>query len=268
MKLLLVVLAILALSVHCFDIHQELENLGLTIDDVAALDNDPMSNIGTGHVIQMNSANFYELTEKHRDHWLILLYSPHCGYCYSLIPSFFFLAKELQGQVEVALIDGTKNSEFADKFRSRRVPVIVYYNPTAETQTLYFGTRQYEDILMFLQRETSLPVGEDVTFFPWLVSYPLRVVQDVFWIAMDQFDAEAEDFNVMISVIGICVTLFTIVGLVGFTVLFIVLENWDKYQLSKLKKKLLAEEAAKKEEDAKKEIEGKSEEVVDEKEDN
>ena len=59
-----------------------------------------------------------------KDIWFVEFYAPWCGHCKKLEPEWNEVASKLKGQVKVAKVDATQESELAEKFKIKGYPTI------------------------------------------------------------------------------------------------------------------------------------------------
>eukprot|EP01088_Endostelium_zonatum_P020588 TRINITY_DN7663_c0_g1_i1.p1 TRINITY_DN7663_c0_g1~~TRINITY_DN7663_c0_g1_i1.p1 ORF type:complete len:108 (+),score=17.39 TRINITY_DN7663_c0_g1_i1:26-349(+) len=72
---------------------------------------------GKSSVIELDESNFESRTFKGT--WLVEFYAPWCGHCKKLIPTYEEVATNLEGDVNVAKVDGSKHKGLA--IRPRRI---------------------------------------------------------------------------------------------------------------------------------------------------
>ncbi|EER18508.1 protein disulfide isomerase, putative [Perkinsus marinus ATCC 50983] len=60
--------------------------------------------------------------------WFVMFYAPWCGHCQRLLPTWEDLADEMYGQVNVAAVDITANTEVGSRFTIKRLPTLYMIN--------------------------------------------------------------------------------------------------------------------------------------------
>jgi protein disulfide-isomerase A1 len=108
----------------------------------------------------------YELTADNFDAWiseqdyaLVKFYAPWCGHCKSLAPEYELAAKELEGKVGFAKIDGTEHDQLAQSFDVRGFPTLFWFQKGIEGALPYGGGRVKDTIITWIERQmlTELP---------------------------------------------------------------------------------------------------------------
>eukprot|EP00742_Colponemidia_sp_Colp-10_P002317 GILJ01002473.1.p1 GENE.GILJ01002473.1~~GILJ01002473.1.p1 ORF type:complete len:442 (+),score=88.83 GILJ01002473.1:48-1328(+) len=94
-------------------------------------------------VIDLTSANFEEQVLKSQDQWLVEFYAPWCGHCKNLAPEWEQAATKLKGEVKVAKVDATVESELAQRYGVSGFPTIKMFpaGPKKGKPTDYQGAR-------------------------------------------------------------------------------------------------------------------------------
>jgi len=80
-------------------------------------------------VIVLEEANFDDEVFGSNDGWFVEFYAPWCGHCKSLAPQWAKLATELKGEIKVAKVDATQNSNLGQRFGVQGYPTIKFFPP-------------------------------------------------------------------------------------------------------------------------------------------
>ena len=75
-------------------------------------------------VVRLTKDNFSKLVLNSDELWFVEFYAPWCGHCKKLEPEWNEVASKLKGQVKVAKVDATQESELAEKFKIKGYPTI------------------------------------------------------------------------------------------------------------------------------------------------
>eukprot|EP01088_Endostelium_zonatum_P020589 TRINITY_DN7663_c0_g1_i2.p1 TRINITY_DN7663_c0_g1~~TRINITY_DN7663_c0_g1_i2.p1 ORF type:complete len:373 (+),score=110.59 TRINITY_DN7663_c0_g1_i2:26-1144(+) len=121
---------------------------------------------GKSSVIELDESNFESRTFKGT--WLVEFYAPWCGHCKKLIPTYEEVATNLEGDVNVAKVDGSKHKGLAKQFGVKGFPTIILIQNSRMLN--YNGDRNAEDIATFalkpLTKTNSQPVPPPVKLPP------------------------------------------------------------------------------------------------------
>ncbi|KAF4731250.1 hypothetical protein FOZ63_009409, partial [Perkinsus olseni] len=79
--------------------------------------------------------------------WFVMFYAPWCGHCRKLLPTWEDLADEMYGQVNVAAVDVTANTEVGSRFTIKRLPTLYMINHGKVYR--YAGQRTLEALTEF-----------------------------------------------------------------------------------------------------------------------
>ncbi|KAF4658863.1 hypothetical protein FOL47_007800 [Perkinsus chesapeaki] len=79
--------------------------------------------------------------------WFVMFYAPWCGHCQKLLPTWEDLADEMFGQVNVAAVDVTANTEIGSRFTIKRLPTLYLINHGKMYR--YGGPRTLEALMEF-----------------------------------------------------------------------------------------------------------------------
>jgi len=120
-------------------------------------------------VIGLSSSNFETLTQattgSTTGDWFIEFYAPWCGHCKSLKPTWEDLAYKLLGEVNVAAVDGTAESDLAKRFKIQGFPTLIYLSHGEMYE--YAGDRKLDTLLDYAQggfkQQTSKPIPKPLT---------------------------------------------------------------------------------------------------------
>ena len=70
----------------------------------------------------------------------VMFYAPWCSHCHALKPTWDALAENLDGKVQVARVDATKERTLSVRMSIRNYPTLIMYAPT---DSFIGGTRAY-----------------------------------------------------------------------------------------------------------------------------
>jgi protein disulfide-isomerase A6 len=80
-------------------------------------------------IVVLNDQNFDEVISRNESMWLIAIYSPRCGACHKLLPHWQNAAKRLKNKAVFAIMDGTINTQTANRFQLSFFPLIKIVSP-------------------------------------------------------------------------------------------------------------------------------------------
>ena len=99
------------------------------------------------NVVVLTDASFNEIFSS-QDMWMVAFYAPWCGHCKKLLPEWTEAATKLKGQIKIAKIDATVNTQMAGKYQIQGYPTIKVFAPGKEkTVEEYNGPRDSAGIV-------------------------------------------------------------------------------------------------------------------------
>ncbi|XP_073123442.1 protein disulfide isomerase-like 1-4 [Henckelia pumila] len=112
------------------------------------------------HVVVLKESNFSEFLQKNR-FVMVEFYAPWCGHCQALAPEYAEAATELKDEeVVLAKIDGTEETELAQKFDVQGFPTVYFF--VDGIQKPYTGHRTKDSIVSWLKKKIG-PVLQNIT---------------------------------------------------------------------------------------------------------
>merc|ERR1719334_541320 len=121
--------------------------------------------VGFAGVIELTEANFEHDTQASTGlttgRWFVKFYAPWCGHCKRLAPLWEELANELEGEVNVAKVDVTKNRALGRRFGITGFPTLIYISPNRRMMAKYTSARDVATLKKF-----ALSDGEGQEFLP------------------------------------------------------------------------------------------------------
>ena len=105
-------------------------------------------------VVVLKDSTFDDEVMESEDLWLIEFYAPWCGHCKTLKPEWAKAATELAGQVKLAKVDCTKETELATRFGIRGYPTLKVFPPHAKSDPEdYEGPREADGIVRVAKKK-------------------------------------------------------------------------------------------------------------------
>ncbi|KAE9278728.1 hypothetical protein PF001_g25032 [Phytophthora fragariae] len=109
--------------------------------------------------------------------WLVDFYAPWCGHCKKLAPVYEKVADELKGEVNVAKVDVTANSELGKRFGIRGFPTLLHFSHGKSYK--FAGKRTLEDLAAFARGGFKSVDGEAVGAAPTFLDFAKQQALDV-----------------------------------------------------------------------------------------
>ncbi|RLN90831.1 hypothetical protein BBJ28_00022955 [Nothophytophthora sp. Chile5] len=133
------------------------------------------------NVVVLTTSTFESLTQAGSGattgDWLVEFYAPWCGHCKKLAPIYERVADELKGEVNVAKVDVTANSELGKRFEIRGFPTIVHFS---QGQSYKFaGKRTLPDLAEFARGGFKKVEGTAVSSAPSMLDQASQYVTDL-----------------------------------------------------------------------------------------
>ncbi|KAL5998376.1 Protein disulfide isomerase-like [Asimina triloba] len=83
---------------------------------------------------------------------MVEFYAPWCGHCQNLAPEYAAAATELKGEVALAKVDATEESELAEEFQVQGLPTLIFLSDGA--RKLFRGHRNKDGIVAWIRKQT------------------------------------------------------------------------------------------------------------------
>ncbi|GMF38080.1 unnamed protein product [Phytophthora lilii] len=109
--------------------------------------------------------------------WLVEFYAPWCGHCKKLAPIYEKVADELKGEVNVAKVDVTANSDLGKRFGIRGFPTVLHFSHGKSYK--FAGKRTLDDLAAFARGGFKNVEGEVVGAAPGLLEFATQQALDV-----------------------------------------------------------------------------------------
>jgi len=132
-------------------------------------------------IVTLDSNEFRRSVMESHDVWFINFYSPRCGHCHDLAPTWRKLAKEVAGSVRVGAVNCQEESWLCRQQGITGYPKLLLYTMGEGTQ-VYRGHQEYDDLLTFLASRLHERIvdlwpgnfdkwtkGKDHRFSSWLI---------------------------------------------------------------------------------------------------
>uniref|UniRef100_A0A0D6R5R2 Protein disulfide-isomerase n=1 Tax=Araucaria cunninghamii TaxID=56994 RepID=A0A0D6R5R2_ARACU len=107
-------------------------------------------------VLVLKEGNFSDFVSKNR-FVMVEFYAPWCGHCQALAPEYAAAATELKGEIALAKVDATEESDLAEKYSVQGFPTIYFFADGVHKP--YAGERTKEGIVSWIKRKTGPAVS-------------------------------------------------------------------------------------------------------------
>lgn len=103
-------------------------------------------------VVVLKDSNFSDFIAKNR-YVMVEFYAPWCGHCQALAPEYAAAATELKGEVVLAKVDATEESELGQKYEIQGFPTVYFFIDGVHKD--YSGQRTKEAIVSWVKKKTG-----------------------------------------------------------------------------------------------------------------
>lgn len=103
-------------------------------------------------VVVLKDSNFSDFIGKNR-YVMVEFYAPWCGHCQALAPEYAAAATELKGEVVLAKVDATEESELAQKYEIQGFPTVYFFIDGVHKD--YSGQRTKDAIVSWVKKKTG-----------------------------------------------------------------------------------------------------------------
>ncbi|KAI8032280.1 Protein disulfide isomerase-like 1-3 [Camellia lanceoleosa] len=103
-------------------------------------------------VVVLKDSNFSDFIAKNR-YVMVEFYAPWCGHCQALAPEYAAAATELKGEVVLAKVDATEESELAQKYEIQGFPTVYFFIDGVHKD--YSGQRTKDAIVSWVKKKTG-----------------------------------------------------------------------------------------------------------------
>jgi len=128
--------------------------------------------------------------------WLVEFYAPWCGHCKNLAPIWEQLAQELKGNINVASIDATVNTNTAARFRIKGYPTIKLLRQGKVYD--YKGARTVPDFTGFLKKDWKesdvMDIPPPISTFGIVIQELQQIFEDIKILILRKVEAVAAIF--------------------------------------------------------------------------
>ncbi|CAL5363489.1 unnamed protein product [Camellia sinensis] len=103
-------------------------------------------------VVVLKDSNFSDFIAKNR-YVMVEFYAPWCGHCQALAPEYAAAATELKGEVVLAKVDATEESELGQKYEIQGFPTVYFFIDGVHKD--YSGQRTKDAIVSWVKKKTG-----------------------------------------------------------------------------------------------------------------
>lgn len=103
-------------------------------------------------VVVLKDSNFSDFIAKNR-YVMVEFYAPWCGHCQALTPEYAAAATELKGEVVLAKVDATEESELGQKYEIQGFPTVYFFIDGVHKD--YSGQRTKDAIVSWVKKKTG-----------------------------------------------------------------------------------------------------------------
>ncbi|XAR52369.1 Protein disulfide-isomerase [Bertholletia excelsa] len=103
-------------------------------------------------VVVLTGSNFSDFIATNR-YVMVEFYAPWCGHCQALAPEYAAAATELKGEVVLAKVDATEESELAQKYEIQGFPTVFFFIDGVHKD--YSGQRTKDGIVSWVKKKTG-----------------------------------------------------------------------------------------------------------------
>ncbi|KAJ3544178.1 hypothetical protein NMY22_g2872 [Coprinellus aureogranulatus] len=126
----------------------------------------------TGEVMDLNLASFQQTLE--RGPTFVKFFAPWCGHCKKLAPTWSVLARQMQGQVQVAAVNCDDEAALCAANKIQGYPTLVYFANGAQSE--YKGGRKIDQLKAFATKASEdavRPLKDDAELAEHLKTEPV-----------------------------------------------------------------------------------------------
>ncbi|KAL7228691.1 hypothetical protein ACSBR2_007404 [Camellia fascicularis] len=103
-------------------------------------------------VVVLKDSNFSDFIANNR-YVMVEFYAPWCGHCQALTPEYAAAATELKGEVVLAKVDATEESELGQKYEIQGFPTVYFFIDGVHKD--YSGQRTKDAIVSWVKKKTG-----------------------------------------------------------------------------------------------------------------
>lgn len=111
-------------------------------------------------VVTLDETDYYENVLLSKRVWLVNFYSPMCGHCHTLAPTWEQIAEELDGAVNVAAVNCENEWQLCHQIGIRAYPTLMHYAKNSRHGERYTGEKKYTAIMKFILNQLRIVIPE------------------------------------------------------------------------------------------------------------
>lgn len=174
-----------------------------------------MVDIENNDIQVLTDATFEHLTQASTGattgDWFVNFYAPWCKPCIIMKPAWDYVASQLKGEVNVAILDTQMNPETPSRFGIKTYPTMLLISHGKVYK--FNGTRNVKTLAQFAKKESSEFVATIPQPVPPVLPLLDRISVQINWLVLDAY--KLYEFNALISLAIVGVGM-----LVGLVVVF------------------------------------------------
>ena len=155
-----------------------------------------------GTAVSLTQESFQKLVTNTQDPWFVKFYVPWCHHCQALAPSWYQMAKELQGKLNVGEVNCDVETRLCKDVRVKAYPTIHFFRGGERVE--YDGLRGLGDLVSYAKK--ALDVGSGVQQVNAESFKKMEETEEVIFLYFYDHATTSEDFEALerltLSLIG------------------------------------------------------------------